>query len=412
MAQPIGIRYDGPQVRREHQVFPGEYFSGCDVSIYFGDTFIDEITGIEFAMTENTRPVYGYASRTWDTFARGTRIIQGRFRMSFKEAMYLHSVMDHLSENESQPDLIIAPEDAVPVWMQQANERIDRSVNHIPKTIMELKEYDWPELRFGMTDFPNGITDDIKQLKIRLKALGYEMPIAQYGHWPILRFGMQDEFPNRHIAELQNRLARFLIIDIYMSGIFDEATYDAVMQFQNMCNLFPSGQVDGETRKVLEGDPNTMESRSFDSNTFFAVRQFQNDNNLSVTGIVTYATRKALSPTIEVTLPPDKPEEVAIDYEKVLWTQEYQEPFHRKYFPYFYTSRKIDGNQDNLLQNGFNIYIVFGPLQHAPHDNGTVEFKNTVRTLWGVQLGNVSVSVDASGKPIEEIYDFFAQDFE
>ena len=42
----------------EYQVYPEEYFSGCDVSVYFGDAWIDEIVSINFALMEYVQPVF------------------------------------------------------------------------------------------------------------------------------------------------------------------------------------------------------------------------------------------------------------------------------------------------------------------------------------------------------------------
>ena len=83
----------------EYQRFSEEYFSGCDVSIYFGDVLVDDIVTMQFSINENVAPIYGYASYTYDAVARGTRLIQGSFRISFKEAYYIHAVTNEL-ENE------------------------------------------------------------------------------------------------------------------------------------------------------------------------------------------------------------------------------------------------------------------------------------------------------------------------
>jgi hypothetical protein len=73
------------------------YFSGADVRIYFGDMWIDEITELQYTLTENVMPIYGYASHTFDKVARGNRIIQGSFAINFKEVGYLQTVLNSLS---------------------------------------------------------------------------------------------------------------------------------------------------------------------------------------------------------------------------------------------------------------------------------------------------------------------------
>lgn len=86
----------------EYQRFSGDYFSGCDVKVYFGDVLVDDILSLEFELYENVAPVYGYASYTYDAVARGTRIIQGKFRIAFKEAYYIHAVTNQIEyENDN-----------------------------------------------------------------------------------------------------------------------------------------------------------------------------------------------------------------------------------------------------------------------------------------------------------------------
>lgn len=80
----------------EYKRFSEEYFAGQDVRIYFGDVWVDEIVSMQFTMMENVAPIFGYASYTYDTVARGSRQIQGSFRINFKESYYLHFITNRL----------------------------------------------------------------------------------------------------------------------------------------------------------------------------------------------------------------------------------------------------------------------------------------------------------------------------
>ena len=55
------------------------------------------------------------------------------------------------------------------------------------------------------------------------------------------------------IAELQKYLAKIGISDVFIapSGIYDETTREAVVQFQKSKHINPSGIVDLETHKKL-----------------------------------------------------------------------------------------------------------------------------------------------------------------
>lgn len=79
--------------RAEYQVYPEEYFSGCDCSVYFGDVWVDEILSINFSLLEYVQPVFGYNSYVYDACARGSRLIQGNFRINFRESFYLHKII-------------------------------------------------------------------------------------------------------------------------------------------------------------------------------------------------------------------------------------------------------------------------------------------------------------------------------
>lgn len=81
----------------EYQRYPEEYFSGCDVRIFFGDIFVDEIVTLDLTIAERVEPIYGYASFVADAFARGNRLIQGTFSINFREAFYLKSILNKLS---------------------------------------------------------------------------------------------------------------------------------------------------------------------------------------------------------------------------------------------------------------------------------------------------------------------------
>ena len=98
--KPVGVNFNRQQ--REYQLFPEEYFTSTDCQVYFNDVYIEDITGLSFELNEVGEPIFGYASNTWDYFARGRRIIQGQFRIAFKEAGYIYNLMDHFGQKQGQ----------------------------------------------------------------------------------------------------------------------------------------------------------------------------------------------------------------------------------------------------------------------------------------------------------------------
>lgn len=83
-----------------YERFPSEYFSGGDIKIYFEDTFLDECTMLQFVLAEQVLPIYGYNSYTFDDVLRGNRIIQGTFRINFKDRGYLFGLLEHILEEK------------------------------------------------------------------------------------------------------------------------------------------------------------------------------------------------------------------------------------------------------------------------------------------------------------------------
>jgi hypothetical protein len=91
-----------PTANAEFKRFSEEYFSGQDVRIYFGNTWVDEIVGIQYNLQENAAPILGYASYTYDRMAVGSRQVVGTFRINFKESYYLHFITNRLESELSE----------------------------------------------------------------------------------------------------------------------------------------------------------------------------------------------------------------------------------------------------------------------------------------------------------------------
>jgi len=71
--------------QREDNLFIEEYYSGTDTKVYLnGSNEPAEISYINFSVNEQLKPIYGYASRTFDDMAVGSRIVTGVFKMPIK----------------------------------------------------------------------------------------------------------------------------------------------------------------------------------------------------------------------------------------------------------------------------------------------------------------------------------------
>lgn len=73
-----------------------DYYSGSQITVWFGDILVDDISAIQWSRSQNKKPIYGYASQQFDSVAKGTVIIQGSFVTNFRQSGYLSMVMDRI----------------------------------------------------------------------------------------------------------------------------------------------------------------------------------------------------------------------------------------------------------------------------------------------------------------------------
>ena len=73
------------------------YYSAVDGELYFGDIFIDEVTNISWNVQQQTMPIYGYNSYTFDDIAVGSRLIQGQFAINFTKSNFLTNLQNNTS---------------------------------------------------------------------------------------------------------------------------------------------------------------------------------------------------------------------------------------------------------------------------------------------------------------------------
>lgn len=85
MAQPSFTHKWIPRIeQREKNLFVEEYYSSTDVQIKMEGEEQFEIGYIQYSLQEQLKPLYGYASRTFDDVAIGNRIVTGMFTVPIK----------------------------------------------------------------------------------------------------------------------------------------------------------------------------------------------------------------------------------------------------------------------------------------------------------------------------------------
>lgn len=84
MATSLTHRYIPRTEQTEENLFMEEYYSSTDTKIYIDDVEQTEIAYISYSLQEQLKPLYGYASRTFDDVAVGNRIVTGTFKVPIK----------------------------------------------------------------------------------------------------------------------------------------------------------------------------------------------------------------------------------------------------------------------------------------------------------------------------------------
>lgn len=102
-AKSLTYRYEALESQQNHNVFVEEYFSGPDTRIFFDGEEMFEISSLSFTVQEQLKPIYGYASRTFDDVAVGSRIILGQFTVPLGNKTGNNFVADDYEKGPSAP---------------------------------------------------------------------------------------------------------------------------------------------------------------------------------------------------------------------------------------------------------------------------------------------------------------------
>jgi peptidoglycan hydrolase-like protein with peptidoglycan-binding domain len=359
-SNPVGQIYT--RSTTEYQLFPEEYFSAADVKIYFGDVWMDDITGLQFKLFEKVSPVHGYASKTWDYVMRGKRFVQGYFKIAFREAGYLYTLLDHLGQITTDypaapaVSYLLSGQD-VPKWHGDVQDRLESVLAR------------W------------GKTADLPETTPRT-----ETRIIPPWSESFLKKGMT----GASIMTLQQNLAYESYYTGAISGVFDAAVEAAVKKKQIARGEFPDGIV-GQTIK----------------------RDYSKTEIISLPG-------SALAKD-----PNGWAESRMVQYEKDVWGRSFVEggEEYRKHESFFYRSRSTDANGSHtqaLLQTGIDMYINYGPLtEFLKSQSGKdaiseeVAFNTTIKAIRNIQIVDVEQVLDPNtGAVIEELYSFIARDLD
>jgi hypothetical protein len=73
-----------------------DHYSASQIGVWFGNIYLDDISSIQWTRQQSKKPLYGYASQTFDAVAKGTVLISGSFIVNFRQSGYLSAVMRNI----------------------------------------------------------------------------------------------------------------------------------------------------------------------------------------------------------------------------------------------------------------------------------------------------------------------------
>lgn len=103
MAESFTHKYIPRIEQRENNLFVEEYYSSTDTKIILDGVEQTEIGYISYALQEQLKPLYGYASRTYDEVAVGNRIVTGVFKVPIKNPN-AQTQMSEIVQSQSDPN--------------------------------------------------------------------------------------------------------------------------------------------------------------------------------------------------------------------------------------------------------------------------------------------------------------------
>lgn len=95
------IRYNntslGGRTIYSNSVDGKRYFSSLDSEIYIGETYIDTVVQITWAVEQAVMPIFGYNSYVFDDLAVGARQVSGSFIINFTKSRFLYDILKNIS---------------------------------------------------------------------------------------------------------------------------------------------------------------------------------------------------------------------------------------------------------------------------------------------------------------------------
>lgn len=142
----------------EPNLFVEEYYSSTDTKIYMDNVEQTEIGYINYSLQEQLKPLYGYASRTFDDVAVGNRIVTGTFKVPIKNP-----------EPQSQM------EDIVERSHQSSFPEMEATYAYNESQQQKMLQQDWIKNTNQTTSQSYNEDDTTFEYRMKLISLGYDL---------------------------------------------------------------------------------------------------------------------------------------------------------------------------------------------------------------------------------------------
>ena len=177
---PMTHKYIPRIPQRQENLFLEEYYSGTDTKVYINNKEQTEISYISFSMNEQLKPIYGYASRTFDDMAVGNRIVTGILKIPIKnpenQDTYETVIETPLSTVEEIENINKTEQDKINKveWITNTTTETNNYTNN------NIFEYQNKLLNLGYTPTNSGLLDVDTRNAIRKFQLDNELKTTDY----------------------------------------------------------------------------------------------------------------------------------------------------------------------------------------------------------------------------------------
>lgn len=248
------IEYSNNPSANEHDLFPEKYFSGANATITFNKMRVTECSAFNYTVSEQHKPIYGYASRQFDDVAIGNRIVIGSFMVPFTDALYMRKLLKKVNDGESGFDQF---------GDNRLNGYVDDTWNKPPTDDTGIGKPTTPPSDGGSTNGNGG----------NVSSGGNTNPqnLPCWKQWDGIVYKVRKPVMiTDTVGKIQDKLISkgYKLPKYGIDKKYHEETESAVKKFQKDNGLYPDGEVGEDTWNKLFNIYCTVSNPSGDKNTY------------------------------------------------------------------------------------------------------------------------------------------------